>query len=92
MIPRENDSGFPGCNIRADHMTLQQVLNTIFEGSDLRYSIRDEKYVMAVSNNMGAKTVVVKISLSTGKRRADSLIKTNMYTGGPVQNPRPDTG
>src|ERR1700733_4016720 len=37
-------------NLRADHLSLQQVLDTIFMGSDLHYTIRDGKYVI-VSNH-----------------------------------------
>ncbi|HLA59808.1 MAG TPA: carboxypeptidase-like regulatory domain-containing protein, partial [Puia sp.] len=70
-------------NLRADHLSLQQVLDTIFKGSDLHYTIRDDKYVI-VSNHYSIQTSLPKDFFIPEKEEADSLAKTNTYAGAPV--------
>jgi len=70
-------------NLRADHLSLQQVLDTVFKGSDLHYMIRDEKYVI-VSNHYTIQTSLPKDFFIPEKEEADSLSKKNTYAGVPV--------
>src|SRR5664279_806567 len=70
-------------NLHADHLSLQQVLDAIFAGSDLHYTIRDDKYVM-VSNHYSIQTALPKDFFIPEKEEPDTLTKTNTYPGGPV--------
>ena len=70
-------------NLRADHLSLQQLLDTIFAGSDLRYTIRNEKYVI-VSNHYSIQTSLPKDFFIPEKEEQDTLTKTNSIVGGAV--------
>ena len=68
-------------NLHADHLSLQQVLDTIFRGSDLRYTIRNEKYVI-VSNHYGIQTSLPKDFFIPEKEEPDTLMRTGTNAGG----------
>ena len=67
-------------NFRADHLSLQQVLDTIFKGSDLHYTIRDEKYVI-VSNHYSVQTSLPKDFFIPEKEESGQSVENECLCG-----------
>ncbi|HEX3080131.1 MAG TPA: STN domain-containing protein, partial [Puia sp.] len=61
--------------LHADHFSLQQVLDAVFKGSDFRYTIRDEKYVI-VTNHYNIRTALPEDFFIPEKEEPDTVPKT----------------